>query len=131
MKDRLKKARKNKGLSQTKLAELIAVTPQSVQQWEDENKNIMPRRDTLTKIAEVLNVSEIWLHGYSNLEHGEDYIHMNNFTDCLESVLNKALHHKNNISAKEVVNITVAVYKLNRSDNREEIIKNMLKLINN
>ena len=62
MKERLKKARLNKGLSQTTLAELISVTPQSVQQWEDRNKKIFPRRTTIKKIAEELEDSELWLN---------------------------------------------------------------------
>ena len=84
MKERLKKARLNKGLSQTKLAELISVTPQSVQQWEDQNKKIFPRRNTIKKIAEELEVSELWLNGYSDCENESDLLNLEKFIQCFE-----------------------------------------------
>ena len=132
MKGRLKKARENKGLTQTGLAELIAVTPQSVQQWEDENKSVYPRRETIKKIAEELEVSELWLNGYSDCEYGTDILNLEKFTGCLEIVMDTLKKtSKKNLSAAEIVNLAVATYKLNQIDNESDVIKNIVKLMDN
>jgi len=131
VKDRIKKARQDKGLSQTGLAELIAVTPQSVQQWEDENKSVFPRRETIKKIAEELEVSELWLNGYSDCENGTDVLNFEKFTECLEIVINALQKSKKNLSALEIVNLTVAAYKLKNIKNESDIIKNIVKLMDN
>jgi len=131
MKDRLKKARLNKGLSQTKLAELISVTPQSVQQWEDQNKKIFPRRDTIKKIAEELEVSELWLNGYSDCENETDLLNLEKFIQCFEIVMDKVRESKKNITPREIVNLTVAVYKLEHVVKERDIIKNIIKLMDN
>ena len=131
MKERLKKARLNKGLSQTKLAELISVTPQSVQQWEDQNKKIFPRRDTIKKIAEELEVSELWLNGYSDCENGTDVLNFEKFTECLEIVMNTLEKSKKNLTAGEIANLTIATYKLKHIQNESDVIKNIIKLMDN
>ena len=131
MKERLKKARLNKGLSQTKLAELIAVTPQSVQQWEDQNKKIFPRRNTIKKIAEELEVSELWLNGYSDCENESDILNIEKFTECLEIVMNTLEKSKKNLTAGEIANLTIATYKLKHIQNESDVIKNIIKLMDN
>ena len=131
MKERLKKARLNKGLSQTKLAELISVTPQSVQQWEDQNKKIFPRRNTIKKIAEELEVSELWLSGYSNCENESDILNIEKFTECFEIVMNTLEKSKKNLTAGEITNLTIATYKLKHIKNESNVIKNIVKLMDN
>ena len=131
MKDRIKKARQDKGLSQTGLAELIAVTPQSVQQWEDENKSVFPRRETIKKIAEELEVSELWLNGYSDCENGTDVLNFEKFTECLEIVMNTLEKSKKNLTAGEITNLTIATYKLKHIQNESDVIKNIIKLMDN
>ena len=131
MKDRIKKARQDKGLSQTGLAELIAVTPQSVQQWEDENKSVFPRRETIKKIAEELEVSELWLNGYSDCENGTDVLNFEKFTECLEIVMNTLEKSKKNLTAGEIANLTIATYKLKHIQNESDVIKNIIKLMDN
>ena len=131
MKDRIKKARQDKGLSQTGLAELIAVTPQSVQQWEDENKSVFPRRETIKKIAEELEVSELWLNGYSDCENESDILNIEKFTECLEIVMNTLEKSKKNLTAGEITNLTIATYKLKHIKNESNVIKNIVKLMDN
>jgi len=131
VKDRIKKARQDKGLSQTGLAELIAVTPQSVQQWEDENKSVFPRRETIKKIAEELEVSELWLNGYSDCENGTDVLNFEKFTECLEIVMNTLEKSKKNLTAGEIANLTIATYKLKHIQNESDVIKNIIKLMDN
>lgn len=55
LKDFIKTARKNAGLSQKELAELINTTPQNISQYERGLR--IPRPDTLKRIAHALNVS--------------------------------------------------------------------------
>jgi transcriptional regulator with XRE-family HTH domain len=57
--DRLRHARKEKGLSQTDLAERIGVSQPAVANWESGVHD--PRRVMLAKIADVLSVSPEWL----------------------------------------------------------------------
>lgn len=59
LKDRIKKARKQKGLTQDQLASEVGKTRGAVAQWEA--GDVRPRHDTLSKIAEALDVSLIWL----------------------------------------------------------------------
>ena len=49
----IKKMRRNRGLSQKQLAELIGVEQQHVSRWE--NGKHRPSIDILMKIAEILN----------------------------------------------------------------------------
>ncbi len=59
LKDRIKTARKRKGLTQEELALAVEKTRGAVSQWEaGENR---PRHDTLRLIAETLGVSLVWL----------------------------------------------------------------------
>lgn len=56
--DRIRIARTAKGLSQTDLAELMGLRPQSIQQWE---ASTSPRRERLERLAEVLGVDTQWI----------------------------------------------------------------------
>ena len=53
--ERLKEARKRKGLSQERLAELVGVTRSTVAKWEIGERS--PKGDHLIKLSEVLGVS--------------------------------------------------------------------------
>lgn len=57
--DRLREARKAKGLSQLGLAVLIRRTPGMVYRWEA--GAVSPSADTITRLASSLGVSESWL----------------------------------------------------------------------
>ncbi len=59
--NQLKNLRKSKGLNQVQLAQKLAVTSQSVSNWE--NDNIMPSVEMLEKIADYFNVSTDYLLG--------------------------------------------------------------------
>ena len=57
--ERIKKAREARSLSQSELARLLRLRPQSVQQWESGNAG--PQRKRLDAVAKVLDVSVSWL----------------------------------------------------------------------
>lgn len=61
--DRLREARKRCGKTQAELAEAVGVSRVSVTQWESGNPTIatVPERDKLDRIAEVLDVTPVWL----------------------------------------------------------------------
>ena len=52
--DRLKEARKRTGLTQIQIAEKLGITAQSYSQYETGKRR--PKSDTLSKIADALNV---------------------------------------------------------------------------
>ncbi|MEY0159419.1 helix-turn-helix transcriptional regulator, partial [Providencia manganoxydans] len=58
MRERIKQARLAKNMTQAELAELVGVSPQSVQQWETSTE---PRKIRVIKIAEILEVDTNWL----------------------------------------------------------------------
>lgn len=57
--ERIKKARELKSLSQSELARLLKIRPQSVQRWESGGAG--PQRKRLEAMAEVLDVPISWL----------------------------------------------------------------------
>lgn len=57
--DRIKEARKAKGLKQEELADLIGAKNTSVSGWE--NNEHRPSIDLITKMSEVLEVKVSWL----------------------------------------------------------------------
>ncbi len=64
---RIKEARKNAGMTQKQLADMMGIPFQSVSQWERDLRK--PKFETLEKIATVLgvNVTELWMDRY--LDH--------------------------------------------------------------
>jgi phage repressor protein C with HTH and peptisase S24 domain len=59
---RIREARMAKGLSQSQLAELVGVSPTSVQLWEDEGEEgTAPKRTRMPLVAEILGVTVAWL----------------------------------------------------------------------
>lgn len=54
--ERIKELRERRGMSQSELARLVGVSPQSVQQWEKPD-GTAPKRARIAKVAEVLGVS--------------------------------------------------------------------------
>ncbi len=64
-KDRLKATRKQKHLSQDKLAELLGVTKQAISHWERGTRE--PDHETLLAIADILNVSTDYLLGHADM----------------------------------------------------------------
>ncbi len=58
MHERIKQARLAKKITQAELADMLGVTPQSVQQWESSTE---PRKSRLTALASILDVDVNWL----------------------------------------------------------------------
>ena len=91
--EELKAARKHIGLSQKGLAEKLNVTPSMIAQYESKKRK--PKKETLSKIAEALNV------GYAYDEFGEPYFY--SFKDTLESKVEehiKRIYSDDNINPK-------------------------------
>ena len=57
--DRIREARKEKGWSQAQLGKELGVKQQMIAQYENKKRN--PNADTISKIAELLEVSSTWL----------------------------------------------------------------------
>lgn len=58
---RLKKLRKNRGLKQQELEEILGIKRNTYSDWE--NGKTEPRFDNLVKLADFFNVSLDWLFG--------------------------------------------------------------------
>ena len=78
--NRLKELRKEKGLTQTDLAELLEVTKLTIHNWENGVSNIKP--DRLKKLCEIFDVDATYLLGYNNVK---------NETNIKAAVLDEAL----------------------------------------
>lgn len=59
--DNIKRLRKNKGLKQQELAEILGIKRNSYSDWE--NGKTEPRFENLVKLADLLDVSLDWLFG--------------------------------------------------------------------
>lgn len=65
--ENLKLLRKEKGISQQQLADIIGVTQQSINKYE--NHKIEPDIDTLIKLAVFFDTSVDYLIGHSSIRH--------------------------------------------------------------
>lgn len=59
--ERIKRLRKNKGLKQQELAEILGIKRNTYSDWE--NGKTEPRFDNLVKLADLFDVSLDWLFG--------------------------------------------------------------------
>ena len=78
--NRLKELRKEKGLTQTDLAELLEVTKSTIHNWEKDVFSI--KSDRLKTLCEIFDVDAPYLLGYNNVK---------NETDTKVAVLDEAL----------------------------------------
>ena len=78
--NRLKELRKEKGLTQTDLAELLEVTKLTIHNWENGVFSI--KSDRLKKLCEIFDVDATYLLGYNNVK---------NETNIKAAVLDEAL----------------------------------------
>jgi hypothetical protein len=62
--DRLKQARKEKGLTQVKVAELVFIDRQAIYFYECNRR--VPRIDMIEKLAKIYDVNPAWLVGWSD-----------------------------------------------------------------
>lgn len=68
--NRLKELRKEKGLTQTDLAELLEVTKVTIHNWETGVSSIKSNR--LKKLCEIFDVDATYLLGYSSVKNETD-----------------------------------------------------------
>ena len=67
---RLKMLRREKGITQKKLAEIVGTTQQSINKYE--NHNIEPDISTLITMADYFNISVDYLIGHSESRQTEE-----------------------------------------------------------
>lgn len=68
----IKTFRKNKGLTQEELAELLNITPQAVSKWESENG--LPDVSMIIPLAKVLGITTDALLGYDSISENDELI---------------------------------------------------------
>lgn len=68
----LKSLRENKGISQKQLADVISVSQQSINKYE--NHNIEPDIETLIKMADYFETSVDYLIGHTDIHHRIEYV---------------------------------------------------------
>lgn len=103
----ISKARRKLGMSQSELARVIGVSPQSVQLWESEKNE--PRRHRAIKIAKALGMSTM------ELEYGEG-----------ETSYTLTPPSAAPLSHSDLVNTT-----LNKLSEREQLILSCFRKLNN
>ena len=69
---RLKMLRREKGITQKKLAEIVGTTQQSINKYE--NHNIEPDIRTLTAFADFFHTSVDFLIGHTEVEHRIEHV---------------------------------------------------------
>lgn len=79
--DRMKEARKRKGLTQKELAQLVNLQESSVSLYEGNKRE--PRLDTAENIASVLGVSINWLLGRSESDDAKININIDSLLETL------------------------------------------------
>ena len=73
--ERIRKKRKEKGLNQLDLADILGLSEMTIRRWE--NGKVSPRIEEIEKTAEVLNTSVEYLMGFSdndNMRIDNDHI---------------------------------------------------------
>ena len=83
----LKKLRNENKISQQQLADVIHVSQQSVNKYE--NHDVEPDIETLIKIADYFNVSVDYLIGRTEILQMADRLHMSDLTDSEVELINK------------------------------------------
>ena len=104
---RLRQARILKGLSQLQMAQQIAVSIQSVRMWENGTSSLTGVN--LTKLSDLLEVSEEYLAGYDNEDIVIEEMCVHNPVNDDNSILNldglkkyvSRLMDNNNLSGKK------------------------------
>lgn len=81
-KDRLKRCREEKKLSQTQVAEMLNITRQAYNHYETGNR--MPTQETLVSLADLFNVSVDYLLGRTDDPNPADDIRIATFGDPRE-----------------------------------------------
>ncbi len=103
MMKRLKQLREKKGLSQRALAELVGVTQQSINKYE--NHDIEPDIRTLILLADCFDTSVDYLIGCTDFDHRLEQLYS---TDLNEEELNliqkyRQLNNKQRVSIQMVI----------------------------
>lgn len=73
MLENLKHLRKTAGISQRELAEVIGVSQQSINKYE--NHNTEPDIETLTRLADYFNTSIDYLTGHTDIQRRIEAVH--------------------------------------------------------
>lgn len=67
MVENLKKLRTKKGITQAQLAEMLGISQQSINKYE--NQNAEPDIETLKNLADLFNTSIDYLVGHTDIDH--------------------------------------------------------------
>ncbi len=91
----LKKLREEKGVSQKQLADVVSVSQQSINKYE--NHNIEPDIDTLIKMADYFETSVDYIIGHSNIRRKIEVV--NSYDLNIEEA--KLIENYRNLSNKQ------------------------------
>lgn len=111
--NRLKEALKLKGMTQTELAKRTGVKRTSINHWV--SQHWQPKQHALLKMAQVLDVSEMWLAGYDvEKERPVEEIRISKLANHIHRL-------KNN---EKLLNLSISLCELN--SDQLNIIENMV-----
>lgn len=103
----LKILRQEKGISQQQLADVILVTQQSVNKYE--NHDVEPDIKTLIKIAEFFNVSLDYLVGRTDIREMANKTRMSDLADGEEKIIKEM--RRLNYKQKKCIEMLIDSYK--------------------
>ena len=103
---RLKMLRREKGITQKKLAEIVGTTQQSINKYE--NHNIEPDISTLITMADYFNISVDYRIGHSESRQTEELTELQQLYICETSRLEG--YRKLNDKEKESIRLIIENY---------------------
>lgn len=118
--ERIKKARKAKGIKQRKLAEKIGTTPQTICRYESDGRR--PKTDTMLKIAEVLGVptSDLLGEPRPTTPHDHTESRLNQLMEECGELISTAARYRRHLHGDRTLNEKYTERKLTQ-DITEEI----------
>ncbi len=134
--ERIKKSRKEKGLTMNELAKIMGVAQSAIVRWE--NGTTEPKVKIIKHLAEVLEVDEAYLLGTQKEPKAiplSEYINFLNETDELGDALNKIwsefINRKgvNSEERKKAVGAFASLLQYNETEFHREMFSKMFDII--
>lgn len=110
----LKKLRLQAGISQQKLAEIIGISQQSVNKYE--NHNIEPDIDTLIDLASFFKTSVDYLIGHTDINHIIEELYPYDLNDEESKLVDE--YRKLTKAERQSINDVIKNYNINKTSQR-------------
>ncbi len=106
MLENLRGLRQEKGISQRQLADVLLVSQQAINKYE--NHHVEPDIGTLIKMADFFNVSVDYLIGHSDIRHKLERVHSYDLNEDESYIVNE--YRKLDPSKKAAIRVLIDSY---------------------